>query len=147
MKNSLLIFIFLIILFFGFISTGNMVTGNAVANVENVSLSFVYLLVGSIVATSILFYLNKKKSKSDISKNKILISFWFLGIVGFFLVLASIFVSMIGTIGHSNTIVFESNNLVFWSEVVLLIFVTIVTLWILYNYVSGRGVLVLVRRQ
>ena len=78
---------------------------------------------------------------------KLLLLLWFAGITGFFIMLSNIFFYMARTAGHSQFIVYEPAPLIFWTEIAIMVFVLIITIWIFYNYVSGKGMLNLIRKK
>ena len=81
------------------------------------------------------------------SKNRLMLMFWFAGISGFFLVLATIFVEMVDNPGHRQVLLYEPSEFVFWAEMILIIIILFITMWILYEYVSGKGVLTIEIRK
>lgn len=85
--------------------------------------------------------------KEDGKISRLLLMIWFAGITGFFIMLANIFFYMGRNPGHSQFIVYEPAPLIFWTEIAIMIFVLIITLWIFYNYVSGKRVLNLIRKS
>ncbi len=72
-------------------------------------------------------------------KARFLLMLWFSGVTGFFLVLATIFISMIGTRNEGHIVYSEPNDFIFWTELGLIVFILAVTIWILYNYATGKG--------
>ncbi len=72
-------------------------------------------------------------------KDRLILMFWFAGIVGFFLVFSTIFISMIPLRERKQIIVYEPNSVIFWSELIIMLVVLYITLWILYNYITGKG--------
>lgn len=79
-------------------------------------------------------------------QDRLLLLIWFCGISGFFIVMAIIFISMIPEIDHKQIIVSEQNDLIYWSEMILLVFVIFMTVKIAYNYAAGNKVLILAPR-
>ena len=79
-------------------------------------------------------------------KEKLVLLLWFAGITSFFLVLSSIFISLIPSVNHRIVVLYEPNELIFWVEIILMVYVISITLWIAYNYISGRGLLTITRK-
>ena len=146
-KNVILITIVLVA-FFGLIFAEEMFIGNIVNNVDDGSAMQFRLastLTTSVVIVGLLYFMNKKAIE-HMHHGKLLILLWFAGVTGFFLVLANIFLAMIPLKDHQQIIVYEPNSLIFWIEIGLIVFILITTIWILYNYISGKAVLVLEKR-
>ena len=72
---------------------------------------------------------------------------WFSGIVAFFAIIAPLFIRMMFSEEHRQVIVYEPNKYVFWGEAGLLILIIFISVWILYNYVAGKGVLEMNKRN
>ena len=88
-----------------------------------------------------------KLIEEEKKKGKLLLMLWFAGITGFFIMLSNIFFYMARTPGHNQFIVYEPAPLIFWTEISAMLFVLIITVWIFYNYVSGKGMLNLMRKR
>ncbi len=86
-------------------------------------------------------------AKEDGKNKKFLVTFWFAGITGFFFVVFIAFTTMVETSGHRNIIIYEPSNLVYYSELILMFMILLLTAWILYNYASGKSALELVRKK
>ena len=76
---------------------------------------------------------------------KALLLLWFAGTTSFFIILANIFISLIPR-KEERIIVYEPSSFIFWLETGLMIIILAISVWILYNYVSGKGRLELVKR-
>ncbi len=146
-NKNLLMLTFLVAIFLGLLYGGEALTGNFAKNAGgDAPLAYrvsSVLIISSIMAI-IIFSMNKKAILQTY-ENKVLIFLWFAGITGFFLVMAVIFISMIFVQGDRQVIVYEPDKIVFWAEISLMIITLSITMWILYNYVSGRGSLVILR--
>ena len=79
-------------------------------------------------------------------KARFLLMLWFSGITGFFIVMATIFINMIGAKNKEFLVYNEPNDFVFWTEFSMIIFILAVTIWILYSYATGKGSLEFVER-
>ena len=143
---SFLVAVFLLVLFH--IAGNSFPTGYAVK--ENDGSGNVYFRLTSVIIVALasfayVSYISmRKRWKSQ--KISLLLMFWFAGIMGFFLVLSTIFITMIPLKKHQQIILYEPNGFIFWSEIVLLVFVLFTGIWILYNYATGKASLMLVKR-
>ncbi len=82
---------------------------------------------------------------------QLLLLIWFCGVIGFLMVISTLFIAIITIKDHTQIVermlLNEPNNIIFWIELVIMLFVIYVTLWILYNYITGKAALDLVKRR
>ena len=85
--------------------------------------------------------------KKDERMAKFLVFVWFTGIISFFFAVFVVFTTMINEKGHKLIVLYEPSNLVYWSEFILMFIILLLTVWLLYNYVSEKASLELVRKK
>ncbi len=85
--------------------------------------------------------------KKDERLAKFLVFVWFIGIISFFFAVFVIFTTMINEKNHKLIVLYEPSNLVYWSEFILMFIILLLTIWLLYNYVSQNASLELVRKK